>query len=190
MLKHLQKFFSGDVPEADTTVSETPAASQADQLKELQMDVTQNSGATASAEVDVAALQSTVAALTSQLASAHTEIAMLTALVAEAAEFKAAKEKAEAEAKVAARTAKLVDVVGTEAAAGLQAATASLDDTAFDAVVSAMKSSAAKEATAPAFTEQGVEAKADASKVAEQAQTNGVLEYLKSMTPEQLNHAK
>lgn len=140
----------------------------------------------------VTALTATVTSLTEQvaanaaaLAEKDATIAALTAQVEAAVEFKAAQEKAAAEAKIAARNSKLVEVVGTDAAAGLMAATASLDDTAFDAVVNAMSVKAKVEATAPAFKEVGVEGTADASKVsAEAGSGNRVMDYLKNVTHE------
>jgi hypothetical protein len=178
MLKHLQKFFNGDTP--------THAAPAAQSKEEVTMktDVTNDSAALAVALTENVSLRATVVSLTEQLATAKTELTELNGVVEAAKEFKANKEKAEAEAKVAARTAKLVAAVGTVAADGLQIATASMDDTAFDAVVAAITFKAAKEAASPAFKEAGVEGEASAEKLAAQAQSNRVMDYLKNITHE------
>jgi hypothetical protein len=179
MLKHLQKFF-GDNPQAALVALDAQASIH--QEEDVSMtDVTQASGA--SADVD-AALKETVASLTAQLATANEKIATLTAQVEAAVEFKAAQEKAAAEARTALRKAKLEDVVGTEAAVGLLAATALMDDTAFEAVVAAVAFKATKEAATPAFKEVGVEGSADATKLAAEAQGSKVMDYLKVIANE------
>lgn len=175
MLKHLQKFFAGDNPVADAQASNP-------QEDVVMTDVTQSSGAP-SAEVDVA-LKDVVASLTEQLTAANQKIAELTAVVDAAAEFNAAQAKLAADAKAAARMAKLVDVVGTDAAANLMAVTASMEDSAFEAVVAAMSLKASKEATDPAFKEVGVEGAADPVKLAQEAQGNRMVDYLRTVVKE------
>lgn len=164
-------------------VSQT--AAQAAQPKEevtMTTDVT-NEGAGFAAQADVSALQ-VVAALTEQLNAANARIAELQTVVDAATEFKAAQEKVAAEARIAARTAKLAAVVGDEQAASLQAATVLMDDTAFEAVVTAMTSKATTEAKTKAFTEVGVQAAADPVKLAADVQGSRVADYLRTMTHE------
>jgi len=150
--------------------------------------VTEVASAGASLTDQVVALQATVTALTDQLngkvaelASKDSKIAELTALVDAATEFKAAQEKAAAEAKVVARTAKLAEVVGTEQATSLQAALASLDDAAFDVAVGAMSNKMKTEETSAAFKEVGVEGSTDAVKLVADASGSRVMDYLKTI---------
>jgi len=152
-----------------------------------------NASLSAEHENQVAALQATVAALTEQLngkaaelADKDSKIAELTALVEAATEFKAAQEKAAAEAKVVARTAKLADVVGTEQAASLQAALASLDDAAFDVAVGAMSNKLKTEENSTAFKEVGVEGSADATKLAAEAYGGKTADYLQAIVRNEL----
>ena len=178
MLKHLQKYFTGDKPGTPTLVAETLN-------KGVDMAVEKQEGTVAAtAEVDVAALQTAVASLTEQLAAKDTQIAELSALVEAAAEYKAAQEQAVAEAKVAARSAKLTDVVGTEQAAGLLAATSMLDEASFEAVVTAMSFKMKAEASSPMFKEVGVEGQANTEKLVTEAKSNRVMDYLKSIAKE------
>lgn len=67
--------------------------------------------------------------------------------------------------RVATRQDKIVAAVGELKAPALLAATDSLDDAAFDAVVSALVGGVAAEAASPLFTEVGVTAEVDASKI-------------------------
>jgi len=77
---------------------------------------------------------------------------------------------ATAEAKrLAARKEKIVEAVGTARADALMAATEALDDTAFDAVVSALKLSVDTEAKSEMFKEVGAAAEVDAAKVTEES---------------------
>ena len=119
-----------------------------------------------------AELDGIVAALTGDLASAVNALADMTinfeaaqaalnALTAEKAELAV---KAEA-AKFTARKEKVVSAIGTEKADGLMLATQGLDDTAFDAVVSALAGSVDVEASKGLFTEVGVSATADTTKI-------------------------
>lgn len=135
----------------------------------------------------VASLTATNATLTEQLAATLAKNVELNALVDAATEFKAAQEKAAAEAKVAARTAALADAVGTEQAASLQAAIAGLDDTAFAAVVTAMTSKSKVEASTPAFKEVGVEGSTDQTKLAAEAYGGKTADYLLAIVNKEIN---
>lgn len=162
-----------------------PQPAKAEQQKEevtMTTDVTNDSAALAVALAENVSLRATVVSLTEQLADTNTQVTELSAFAEAAKEFKATKEKSEAEAKVAARTAKLVDAVGTAAAAGLQLATASMDDAAFDAVVAAVALKSTAESNSPAFKEAGVEGEASAEQLATQAQSTRVMDYLKNMS--------
>ncbi len=179
-MKDTLKRLFGQAPEA-------PA--QADNQTEEKVEMTKgtNEGLGLAAEMTdtVAALTATVSALTEQLAAKVGEVAALTAQVEAAVEFKAAQAAAAAEAKAAARLAALVGAVGTEAASGLMAATASMEDTAFDAVLAAVSLKTVAESASPAFKEVGVEGNADASKLsAEAVSGNRVLDYLKTVKHE------
>lgn len=78
--------------------------------------------------------------------------------------------------KMAARKEKIVASIGTEKADALMKATEGLDDTAFEAVVSAMAGSVEAEASTALFREVGVDAVADATKVvAEESTTMKIL---------------
>jgi hypothetical protein len=149
---------------------------------------TEGAGLAAEMADQVAALTATVTSLTEQLADNVTaiaardsKIAELTALVEAATEFKAAQEKAAAEAKVVARVTKLTEMVGTEQAASLQAATAALDDTAFDAVVSALSVKQKVEAANPAFKEVGAEGTTDQAKLTAEVIGGKTGDYLQAI---------
>lgn len=172
-------------------ISQAPA--QAEQpnegVVEMATDVT-NQGADLGADLaqENATLKETVAALTTQLADTATvladkdaKIAELSGLVEAAHEFKAAQAKAAAEAKVAARTAKLAEVIGNEQASTLQVALASLDDAAFDVAVAAMSNKLKVEEANPAFKEVGVDGSADATKLAAETSGSRVMDYLKTI---------
>jgi septal ring factor EnvC (AmiA/AmiB activator) len=176
----------------------SPDAAQAETTQEgietMADAVTEVPSASASLTDQVAALQATVTALTDQLngkvaelADKDSKIAELTALVNAATEFKAAQEKAAAEAKVAARTAKLAEVVGTEQATSLQAALATLDDAAFDVAVGAMSNKLNTEAKSAAFNEVGVEGSTDAVALATETSGSRVMDYLKTIDHNQSN---
>jgi hypothetical protein len=102
-----------------------------------------------------------VSALASMTANFEAAQAALNALTAEKAELAA---KAEA-AKFVARKEKVVSAIGSEKADGLMLATQGLDDAAFDAVVSALAGSVDVEASKGLFTEVGVSATADTTKI-------------------------
>jgi hypothetical protein len=106
-------------------------------------------------------LAEAVAALSAVTVSFEAAQAALNALTAEKAELAV---KAEA-AKFVARKEKVVSAIGSEKADGLMLATQSLDDAAFDAVVSALAGSVDVEASQGLFTEVGVSANADTTKI-------------------------
>lgn len=88
------------------------------------------------------------------------------------AEVEQARASAVAEAhaaKMAARKAVVVATIGDAKADAFVAATEMLDDTAFEAVSSALAGSAAAEADTPLFNDVGVEAQADTTKVVEES---------------------
>lgn len=87
--------------------------------------------------------------------------ATITSLEAQIAEMNASA----LAAKLSARKEKVVAAIGTERADSLMAATEGLDDTAFDAVVSALVGKGEAEASSDLFKEVGVTAEVDASKV-------------------------
>lgn len=101
------------------------------------------------------------AALAEMTANFEAAQAALNALTAEKAEMVV---KAEA-AKFTARKEKVVLAIGTEKADGLMLATQGLDDAAFGAVVSALAGSVDAEASTGLFTEVGVAAAADTTKI-------------------------
>jgi hypothetical protein len=171
-----------------------PIDAQASNLETEKVDMATevtNDGA-ALADVQAAAqaasegFAATVASLTASLEAAQAKIAELTAQVEAAVEFKAAQEKAAAEAKVAARVAKLTEAVGEVQAAALNAATAALDDVAFEAVVTAVSAKATTEQASPAFKELGANGTTDATKLVADAQGSRVMDYLKTIAKETL----
>ena len=141
--------------------------------------------------LDVAGMQAAIASLTAdvaakaaELASKDAKIAELSALVEAATEFKAAQEKAAAEAKMAARVETLAGLVGTESAASLQAATASMDDAAFGALTAALSMKQKVEADTPAFKEVGAEGSTDQTKLAAEVYGGKTGDYLQALIKE------
>jgi hypothetical protein len=156
-----------------------PAPAQAETQEETPtMDVTETTSAPVAETpaVDVAGLQAALASKTAELAEAQAKIAELTADVAAAVEFNAAREKAAAEAKAAARKEKIVAAVGTDKAASLLAATEKMEDGAFDAVMAALTTTQTVEAKTDLFKEVGVDAEADTSTLTTSA--GRVMDYL------------
>lgn len=80
-------------------------------------------------------------------------------------EVKAAMESEAAQKRMDARKQKISATIGDSKVESLMAATESLDDVAFDAVVAAMAMSTDVEAKSEMFVEKGVTAEVDASKV-------------------------
>lgn len=147
--------------------------------EDVTMDVKETGDAAlAAAEtnaVEVAGLTASLATAVAALADSHTKIAELSALVAAATEFQAAQATAALATKQAARKLAVEVAVGTAKADALYAATASLEDAAFDAVMAAMATTATAEANTQLFNEVGVDAEASASKLAD---SNPVMDYL------------
>jgi hypothetical protein len=177
-------------------ISQAPAQAES-QTEGVEMtDVTTDANAsTVSPELaeQFAALQATVASMTEQLAinavamaDKDSKIAELSAQVEAAVEFKASQAKIAAEAKVAARAAKLAEFVGDEQAASLQAATASLDDAAFDAVASAMSLKFKVEAKSDAFKEVGAEGATDQTKLNAEVIGGKTADYLQAIVRNEL----
>lgn len=113
-----------------------------------------------------------IATLSSDLATAVDQLEKMTAAfnVAQSALNALTAEKAElavtaAAAKFTARKEKVVLAIGTEKADGLMLATQGLDDVAFEAVVTALAGSVDVEASTELFTEVGVAASADTTKI-------------------------
>ena len=116
------------------------------------------------------------AELATKLESAQAELSEALAQLetlkqfAEAAEAAAAQAAAEAAAtKLNARKTAIVAAVGTGRADALMAATESLDDAAFDAIVSAMSMSVETEAKTGMFAEQGATVDASAAPNADES---------------------
>jgi len=101
------------------------------------------------------------AALDGMTANYEAAQAAVNALTAEKAEMAVKAETA----KFAARKEKVVLAIGTAKADGLMLATQGLDDAAFEAVVSALAGSVDAEASTNLFTEVGVAAAADTTKI-------------------------
>lgn len=179
-LKRMLGMSPSSAPEANNPVEEvnmTTEVTQADaDLAQMQA-------------LDVAGMRDAIASLTADVAAKDAKIAELSAIVEAAKEFEAAQVKAAAEAKTAARVAALVAVVGTEQAASLQAATASMDDAAFDTVVGAISATRKVESAMPAFKEVGVEGSTDQTKLAAEVTGNATLNYLQTLIKNNdLNH--
>jgi len=190
---------SPDAAQAETQIEGADMAVELTQAEKehamlMASDLNGLRDAVASMHGQVTTLEATITALTEQLngnvaelAAKDSKIAELTAMVNAATEFKAAQEKAAAEAKVAARTAKLAEVVGTEQATSLQAALATLDDAAFDVAVGAMSNKLKTEATSAAFKEVGVEGSTDTVALAAETSGSRVMDYLKTIDHNQSN---
>lgn len=178
MLKHLRKYLTS--APAENKEEDTHMAVE-DKQPDLSAPVLDVTG-------DVASLTAAIATLTTELAASQGKVAELTAQVEAATEFKAAQEAMAVEAKSAARLAKLVSAVGQDKAVGLHAATVAVDDVAFEAVVSALQTSMKTEEKSPLFTEAGVDATADTALVVDTGAR--VMDYLKNMSPQDLNLAQ
>lgn len=175
LMKALKKM--GVVAEAATT--ETLAASP-EALETLRIEYDAFRVAT---EADTAELRTAleaaiatvgeVEASRNELATKLAAIETANAVAAEAAVVAAANS----------RKTKLEAAVGTERAPALFMATESMSDASFEAVLTALTTTAAVEAKSALFTEQGVEADVDAAKIAEAAPSKEML-ILKSMFAE------
>ena len=125
---------------------------------ELSVMRTEIEAAVATLTGELATTVAALAEMTTKYEAAHTALNMY---IAEKADLAV---KAEA-AKFTARKEKVVSAIGTEKADGLMLATQGLDDAAFDAVVSALAGSVDVEASKDLFTEVGVSASADTTKI-------------------------
>lgn len=96
--------------------------------------------------------------LTAQLASVSDLVASLQAQLDEAKAAQATAAEQAAVAKAEARKQKIVAAVGEDKAPGLIAATESMEDAQFDAVMAALGVAADAEAKSPLFNEIGVSA--------------------------------
>lgn len=132
--------------------------------------------ATAALQADFDSFKATaeelLAAETEQLTEAKAALAeaatLIETLQAEVATLKGETEKAVVDAETMrknARLAKITEAIGTASAAALMAATEALDDAAFEAVVSALNGKTEAEAKSALFTEVGVAAEVDTTKV-------------------------
>lgn len=151
-------------PENEAVVEAVEALVEAPEMEaaaEVTEQLSQMRIAEAKAEQLAAELATAVNALTEMTAARDAAQAALDALSAEKAEMLANA----AEAKMAARKEKVVLAIGTEKAEGLMLATQGLDDAAFEAVVSALVGSVEAEASTSLFSEVGVSASVDASKI-------------------------
>lgn len=142
------------------------------QQKEVSMTVEE--GQLVAADNNTAELTALLATATQALADSQSKyVELATELATLQAAFKSAEGAqaalvADAKAKVlAARKEKIVAAVGTGKADALLTATESLEDAAFNAVVSAMAGSVDAEANTNLFKEVGVDAQADATQVTE-----------------------
>jgi hypothetical protein len=151
MIKYLQKVFNVE-KEPEMAQEETQAPMLAvDRTAELEL-----------AQASLADVQTKYAELSAQLETAQAALAVIEAdkaqMVAQAAE-----------AKLAARKEKVEATLGTAKAEGVLAATATLEDAAFEAVLSAFAASYADEAKSPMFNEVGVAAEAAVASAPEES---------------------
>ena len=167
MLKHLQKFF--------TAPAEQPSAQAETNKEDVTMTVKETGAALVAANTEaVAGLTASLASTVAELATAQAKIVELSALVEAAVAFKAAQAEDMLKAKTAARKLAVVAAVGTDKADALLAATTSLEDEAFNAVMAAMTTASTVEAKSSLFTESGVDAAASATL----ADSNPTMDYL------------
>lgn len=152
MIKNFKRFF--------TTKEKEPVMAQEEtQAPVLAVD---NTAELATALASLASQAEAIAELTSKYESAQAALA----------EIEAAKSALIAEqiaAKLAARKEKVETVIGTAKAPALLSATESLDDAAFEAVVSAIQGSVEQESKSELFREVGASGSADALNVEEDA---------------------
>lgn len=154
MLASLMRKLGGTVETVEASTPESIVALQAefDAFK-------------ADAEAQHTELASALETAVNAVKEADTRVAEMQA---ELASFQATAEAAAAkaeEARLSARKQKIEAAVGSEKADALMVATNGLDDTAFNAVLSAMTLATDKEAKSTMFTEQGAAAEVDAGKV-------------------------
>jgi hypothetical protein len=136
-------------------VVETPV------VEAVATEVVEPAAALEAAQAAMTEMSGKVAELSAALASAN-------ALLVEMQAEKVAMIAEAAAKKTAARKEKVEAAVGTLKAPSLLAATESLDDAAFDAVVSALATSVDAETQSPMFKEVGIAAEVDLTKVNEE----------------------
>lgn len=158
MLDAIRKKFFATQKEEVEMIKETEQEVSAKELaSEVVADATLSSALAAATELN-ASQAAALADLTSKFEAAQAALAEIeaakAALIAEAAEK-----------KLAARKEKVEMAIGTAKAPALLAATESLDDVAFEAVVAAMAGSVEAESKTDLFREIGASGSVDASKV-------------------------
>lgn len=159
----------------------------AEHTEEAANMATKEGQAEMAAETETAELQALLESATTTLATTQGKLAEMSALyetaqasLKELADAKAALVADAAQKRMDARKEKVVASVGTARADALLAATESLDDSAFEAVVSAMAGSFEAEAKTDAFKEVGVTAPEDKAAVASEPQESEESKLLKA----------
>lgn len=127
------------------------------------------------AEAQAADLTAKLTTAIEHVRSAGEQVEALQASLAAIGAEKAAMEAAAAAAKLAARNDRILAAVGTERAPALQAAFATLEDSAFDAAVAALVTSGEIEGKSRFFREAGVAAEADPAKTIEMSKEMQIL---------------
>ncbi len=155
--------------------SQAPAEADTNK-EEVTMSVTEAS----KDQAEMASLQESVTNLTAQLSTALSKVAELASVIETSKQLQAEKEAAALEAKLADRKLKVSEAVGTASADSVMTALAGLDDSSFATVLSAMTVTAKKESETKMFTETGVDGKTDVVKATAEAESNPVMDYLKS----------
>lgn len=152
-----KKFFSGE--KGSEEMKENPSQASTPAVdKELAAQLTQAQATLATQSEELAALTKMVGELSAKFEQTNAAL--------EASEATKAALVAEATAKrLATRKEAIVAAVGTSKADSLMAATESLDDTQFNAIVGAMAASFEAEAKSKMFTEAGVAAEAVVAEV-------------------------
>lgn len=128
-------------------------------------------------EVQDENIEATVEALTAKLAESEAKVAELSAVLTQFAEMQAEAEVKAKAAKLEARKNAVFSAVGTARGVALFEKTKEMSDESFATVMDAVGISQNLENSSSLFSETGIEAEADLSKVTEQ---NGVMDYLLS----------
>jgi len=165
MLKSIQKFFKQPEGEKEAVNmnQETPQPELSAQLATALDSVARQAS-------DLQALTELVTEMSEKFNAASTALETTQAALQAAEDAKATLVAQAAAARLEARSKAIVDAVGTDKAPALLAATDSLDDEQFNAIVNAMAQSFEKEAATALFKEVGVAASGDASQAAEESQ--------------------
>ena len=145
MLKHLKKIFN--------VVEKEPEMGQ--ETMQAPVLAVDNTAELALAHAALSTVQDQLTELTAKFEAAQATLAL-------AEEAKQSLIATAAEAKAVARKAKVEAAIGTAKAPSLLAATDSLDDASFEAIVASLATSLDTEANSPMFTEKGVASEADA----------------------------